>query len=109
MYNVAGIVTGILIWAICFFGITIMFHTLPFAFYLLKISGDCYLVYLGLRLVLGSQKPVTKEAVGEVREATPLSCFQLGLYTNLLNPKTAVFILSLFIVTISPVQFFFNN
>jgi threonine/homoserine/homoserine lactone efflux protein len=53
----------------------------------IKLVGALYLIYLGLRALLGSAEPTAIPARG--------SAFRQGLASNLLNPKIAVFFTSL--------------
>lgn len=96
--TVAGIVAGTFIWAVSgFMGVTVLFRTLPVIYYGLKIIGGVYLIYIGIRLLVFNKRmanPPTR------KPATAFSCFRFGLYTNLLNPKTAAFMTSLFAATI---------
>lgn len=98
-YTVLGIVVGTFIWGVAgFFGMTVIFKTVPFIYYSLKTVGGIYLIYLGFRLLLLKKKRKIKNT--NTTETTPFFCFKLGLFTNLLNPKTAAFITSLFAATI---------
>ncbi len=101
LYTVAGIVTGTFIWAISgYFGVNIIFKTIPFLYYFLKISGGCYLIYIGFRLLF-SKKEIKNQDDNKITcQVRPIACFKQGLFTNLLNPKTAAFIASLFAATI---------
>jgi threonine/homoserine/homoserine lactone efflux protein len=98
-YTVAGIVTGTFIWALSgFLGISIIFNILPLLYYTLKVIGGVYLIYIGLALLITSKN--VRHAKIEKNQSTPVTCFKLGLLTNLLNPKTAAFMTSLFAATI---------
>lgn len=101
LYTVFGIVVGTLIWAVAgFFGITIIFQTVPLIYYVLKIVGGIYLIYIGLKLIIFKKVKEVNNKNNDVTGMEPFSCFKLGLFTNLLNPKTAAFITSLFAATI---------
>ncbi|MCG8640608.1 MAG: LysE family translocator, partial [Desulfobacterales bacterium] len=98
---VLGIVTGTFIWAVSgFLGISIVFKTMPYIYYFLKILGGAYLVYIGLKLLVFNKQTQTNNENKAVARKGPVSCFKLGLYTNILNPKTAAFMTSLFAATI---------
>lgn len=95
-YTILGIVTGTCIWAVSgFLGITLVFKMMPAAYTLIKLAGGMYLMYRGLRLIVFSS-----QADGGVRvEKSMRTCFsryRFGLLTNLLNPKTAAFMTSVF-------------
>lgn len=98
LMTVLGIVTGTLVWAICgYLGISMLFTLVPVLYFSLKIIGGLYLVYVGLNLIFKRKKP---SEGGMDKHFSATSCFRLGLLTNLLNPKTAAFITSLFAATI---------
>lgn len=100
LFTVLGIVVGTLVWSISgYFGISILFKSAPMLYYSLKIIGGLYLVYVGFNLIF-KRNIQSKSTVGKHHSA--MSCFRLGLLTNLLNPKTAAFMTSLFAATIPP-------
>ncbi len=105
----AGIVAGLGITAGCFVhifaaavGVGALLATSATAFTLLKWVGAAYLMWMGVRMLLsklsgdgGSAAALAaaKAAAGEV--ATPLSkIFLGGFWTNVLNPKVAIFFLA---------------
>lgn len=99
--TVSGIVAGTCIWSFSgYFGMTVIFQTAPLLYSIMKIMGGLYLIYLGLRLFW---KKAPRNS-GETRDFTrsPFRCFCQGVFTNLLNPKTAAFMASLFAVAIPP-------
>ncbi|NBF08676.1 LysE family transporter [Pseudomonas sp. Fl4BN1] len=67
----------------------------------LKMAGAIYLVYLGIKLL---RSPA--QGSGEVRpsggEMSSWAALRSGFLTNALNPKTMIFILSLFMQVIQP-------
>ena len=101
LYTVFGIVVGTLVWALsgCL-GITLLFKTVPFLYLVLKIIGGVYLVYVGFNLIVKKTKQPLTRGRGTFNSAG--RCFRLGLLTNLLNPKTAAFMTSLFAATFPP-------
>jgi threonine/homoserine/homoserine lactone efflux protein len=61
------------------------------AFSIVKYAGAAYLVFLGLRKILGHDRVVTEGAPRE-----PLRrIYVRGILVNVLNPKTALFFLAL--------------
>jgi threonine/homoserine/homoserine lactone efflux protein len=58
-------------------------------FSVVKYLGAAYLVYLGVRKLLGRDEPHAIEATGERRSAARL--FYHGMLVNVLNPKLALF------------------
>lgn len=99
-FAVLGIVIGTLVWSISgYMGISIVFKTVPALYFSLKLLGGLYLVYVGLHLIFNRKK---RSTTSRHKNHSPMSSFRLGLLTNLLNPKTAAFMTSLFAATIPP-------
>jgi threonine/homoserine/homoserine lactone efflux protein len=88
---VAGFVVHMLAAAI---GLTALFMAIPLAFEVLKWAGALYLLYLAWKAVApGARSPF--EATN-LPEGPPRKLFLMGFFTNLLNPKIAVFYMSIF-------------
>jgi threonine/homoserine/homoserine lactone efflux protein len=88
-----GVSVGILAWALAAtFGVGVLLERSSVAFTVLKLAGAAYLCYLGIRSLFSRQP-------GEVPSTTPQAAAQLtawsalrqGLLSNLLNPKTGAF------------------
>lgn len=62
-------------------------------FSIIKYVGAIYLVYLGVRTLIAMRKRKT-ETVDAIPTQKASSSFLQGLFTNLLNPKVAVFFLT---------------
>lgn len=74
------------------FGISVILRTSESAFFLIKIIGALYLIYLGVR-ALKDKKSLLPENYQTVR--TPaFRIFLQGLMSNLFNPKVALFFLA---------------
>jgi threonine/homoserine/homoserine lactone efflux protein len=83
-----GVNVGIFIWTVAAaLGLAAVIAASSAAFTAIKLLGALYLVYLGLRALLGSAEPTAIPARG--------NAFRQGLASNLLNPKIAVFFTSL--------------
>ena len=83
-----GVNLGIFIWTLAAaLGLAAVIAASAVAFTAIKLVGALYLVYLGLRALLGSAEATPTPARG--------SAFRQGLASNLLNPKIAVFFTSL--------------
>ena len=68
-------------------------------FSIIKYLGAVYLVYLGIKTLLGSNQPITRVEV----KSLPLSTlFWQGFIVNMLNPKTAIFFLAFLPQFVSP-------
>ena len=101
-----GICLGTLIWgAASALGVAVLFARSALAFAVLKYVGGAYLVYLGVRALISTTKVATNAKENnflkeENNSSRPSSlrgshsqwkAFGQGLFTNLLNPKVAVF------------------
>lgn len=80
-------------------GIGVLIAEDPFLFALVKYSGVAYLLYIGLKGIIASFKPapfVALECSKASNQIAPSAAFMQGFWTNLLNPKAAIFFISLF-------------
>ena len=83
-----GVNLGIFLWTLAAaLGLAAVIAASAVAFAAIKLLGAAYLVYLGLRTLLGSHERVAVARRG--------NAFRQGLASNLLNPKIAVFFTSL--------------
>lgn len=80
----------------CIFGLGILLVQSPLAFRIVQIIGSCYLGYLGIMLLLPSKKSSQPKPVKSHQ------AFLSGFLANLLNPKAALFILSIFTQFVHP-------
>ncbi|MCQ1834569.1 LysE family translocator [Neorhizobium galegae] len=96
-----GTITGTLCWGFAgWLGINALFQAAPFAYVALKIVGGLYLVWLGLRIFLDARKSRQSADIVAARIEVPLkTAYRMGLATNLANPKSALFVASLFAAT----------
>lgn len=99
--TVGGITVGTVVWCIAgFFGIHALFASTPGLYLGLKYAGGAYLAYLGIRMVIAGLRPAAAAATPPPMSAS--SAFRLGLFTNLANPKAALFTASVFAATLPP-------
>ncbi|MEV4607875.1 LysE family translocator [Neorhizobium sp. LMR1-1-1.1] len=98
---VMGTITGTLCWGIAgWLGINALFQAAPFAYLALKIAGGLYLIWLGIRVFVDVRKARrAPEAIPEKADFSLKTAYRMGLATNLANPKSALFVASLFAVT----------
>ena len=102
LISLAGVVCGFLFHIVMVsFGLTAILFAVPFAFYILKTLGVAYLLYLALQAIKPGSKSVF-EATKDLPDDKPAKLFRIGFFTNVLNPKVAVFYLSLFPQFIKP-------
>nr|WP_186355211.1 LysE family transporter [Pseudomonas protegens] len=67
----------------------------------LKIAGALYLIYLGIKLLRSPEQRPGEEPAEGARMST-WGALRSGFLTNALNPKTMIFVLSLFMQVIQP-------
>ncbi|SDZ16687.1 Threonine/homoserine/homoserine lactone efflux protein [Lysobacter sp. yr284] len=101
--SLAGVALGFVFYLLAAaFGITALLFAVPYAYDALRFGGALYLLWLAWQAVRpGGRSPF------EVRELAPDSprrLFAMGLLTNLLNPKAAVFYLALLPQFIDPAR-----
>lgn len=96
-----GTITGTLCWGFAgWLGINALFQAAPFAYVALKIVSGLYLVWLGLKIFLDARKSRQSADIAAARVEVPLkTAYRMGLATNLANPKSALFVASLFAAT----------
>jgi len=87
-----GVAVGILAWAIAAtLGVGVLLERSSTAFTILKLAGAVYLCYLGLRSLL-SRAPATDDAAATRKpNLGDSTAWGQGLFSNLLNPKTGAF------------------
>ena len=78
-------------------GISAILAASAVAFHTVKYAGAAYLVFLGIRMIRSRN-----EAMPEKTEAPRGGAFRQGIFTEALNPKTALFFLSFIPQFISP-------
>ncbi|QKV18275.1 LysE family translocator [Oricola thermophila] len=103
--TVAGIVCGTLIfWLTGFFGVAALFYAAPWSYHALRIGGALYLIHLGRRMIQTDMNSLTRAAVDAPRTTTISTprAFAIGVTVNLSNPKTALFIASLYASALPP-------
>ncbi|WP_375056593.1 LysE family transporter [Zobellella sp. DQSA1] len=69
-------------------------------FNLLKLAGAAYLIWLGIRMLRST--PRDDGSGGVVATLSDLGAFRAGFLTNALNPKTTIFVVSLFMQVVQP-------
>ncbi|MBT0961220.1 LysE family translocator [Denitromonas iodatirespirans] len=99
--SLLGVIAGFLVHMLAAaIGLTTLFLSVPVAYELLKWAGALYLLYLAWQAVKpGARSPFEARQLPADR---PHKLFLMGFLTNLLNPKIAVFYLSIFPQFVSP-------
>lgn len=81
-------------------GLSLVIAQSAVAFNLLKYIGAAYLVYMGIRMLLRSEQPITVEAVAASQGAR--RALVEGVVVEVLNVKTALFFLAFLPQFVSP-------
>ncbi|MDO8372109.1 MAG: LysE family translocator, partial [Polaromonas sp.] len=100
----AGIVAGLGITAGCFVhifaaavGVSVLLATSATAFTVLKWMGAAYLLWIGIKILFSRRPQATTDlrAVATSEPQRPLKAIFIGgFWTNVLNPKVAIFFLA---------------
>jgi len=76
------------------FGLSQLFLLVPGAYDVVRFIGAAYLLYLAW--LAFARSGLMAPSVGDERRHSTFAVFHQGLFTNLLNPKMALFVLALF-------------
>jgi threonine/homoserine/homoserine lactone efflux protein len=91
--SVLGIVSGSFVHTVAAaFGLSAILATSARAFFIVKMAGAAYLMYLGLRMVF--HRSASIEQPIEFAHESDGAIYRAGFLTNLLNPKVALFFLA---------------
>ena len=103
LVSLAGVQLGLVV-HICAAGagLTALLLAVPMAFNAIKLMGAAYLLYLAWQAVKPGGSSMFQTRAMPVD--TPATLFRMGLVTNLLNPKVAMFYLSIFPQFLHPEQ-----
>lgn len=106
LFTALGITVGTMTWiALSLLGISYLISEAVVLFNIIKWVGAIYLIYLGLKSLFSKADKVSdreNEAVERRSDLTPARAFSIGLLTNFLNPKAALFFVSFFSVILTP-------
>jgi threonine efflux protein len=93
MYASLGVCTVTFVWAtLAILGVNALFAAVPQLRIAVQIAGGAYLVYVAIRLWRSGQSPDgTKTS-----SLAPWVAFRMGFFTNITNPKSALFFGSVF-------------
>lgn len=80
-------------------GLSAILATSALAFSIVKYAGAGYLVFLGVRMILSRRADLEPHSVAG---PTGLAALRQGAFTEILNPKTALFFLSFIPQFVSP-------
>lgn len=101
LISLAGIVTGFFFYMFgAAFGLTAIVFAVPYAYDALRFAGVVYLLWLAIDAIRpGGKSPFQ---LSNLPAASPRRLYAMGLLTNLLNPKIAIFYLALLPSFIDP-------
>jgi threonine/homoserine/homoserine lactone efflux protein len=103
MISLLGTVTGFVIYlTLANLGLAAVFLTARWLFWLIRLSGAAYLLYLAWKIV--KPKGVAVFETRDLARDPKKKLFQMGLLTNLLNPKAAIMYLALVPQFIDPAR-----
>lgn len=100
-YSSLGIGLGIVFHlSYTFLGIGLIFTTFPYLFQAIKLLGALYLIYLGVGSIISRS---SKLSIAKEKSATYdlKKSFYTGFLTDVLNPKTTLFFVSIFTSIVS--------
>ncbi|WP_111706239.1 LysE family translocator [Lutibacter citreus] len=102
IYSVLGIGSGAIIHiTLAGFGLSVLLAKSILLFNIIKLIGALYLIYLGVKMLLDNSKLFTDEKI-EFNKTDLWKIYRQGFITNLMNPKVAIFFLSLLPQFIKP-------
>jgi threonine/homoserine/homoserine lactone efflux protein len=99
LVTIAGIATGLLVWAtIAAVGLAALLRASEVGYTIVRVAGATYLIAFGAHLILSKRR----DESGEVRDPLPVprsartsvTAYASGVATNLLNPKVGIFFVS---------------
>lgn len=95
-----GLAAGALVWAsAALFGLALLFKVAPSLLWGMKIAGALYLLRMAYVMWREADRPFDTGQAGRPPRSAA-SAFRLGLFTQLSNPKPAVFFSAIFIGTV---------
>jgi RhtB (resistance to homoserine/threonine) family protein len=73
-------------------GLSAILATSAVAFAAIKLLGGAYLIFLGIKMLLDRRRQLSLPS--NFRRRTTIAAFRQGVFTNMLNPKVALFFLA---------------
>ncbi|TQJ52760.1 LysE family transporter [Streptomyces sp. NBC_00080] len=96
-----GVAAGVLVHVTyTMLGVGLLIASSTFLFTVIKLVGAAYLIYIGVR-TFRTKGEVEVDLTGRTG-LTPLAALRAGFLTNVLNPKTTLFVVSTFSQVVSP-------
>ncbi len=102
-FVVLGICTGTIIWATAgFSGLSYLFSVSPTFYKIVRYAGGLYISFLGINFIRKAFKSYARADLSGQPASSIVAGWWLGLLTILSNPKTVIFMSSLFITALPP-------
>lgn len=95
-----GIGLGAVFWAAsALFGLALLFEFAPFLLTALKFGGAAFLIWTAIKMWRAADVPLD-DGDADVAPTSPWAALRLGIWTQLANPKPAVFFGAVFVGTV---------
>jgi threonine/homoserine/homoserine lactone efflux protein len=92
--SLAGVALGFIFYMLmAAFGLTAIFLAIPYAYEIIKMLGAAYLLWLAWKAISEKSSPLK---INRLPHHSLSKLFSMGFFTNILNPKVAIFYMSLF-------------
>lgn len=103
VFAVLGIITGCIVHTtMAALGLSALLAASASASRIVKTIGAVYLVYLGLKMLVSRRPTLNDQPTADLSARTMGAIFRGGLFSNVLNPKTALFFLAFLPQFVSP-------
>ncbi|MFD8950749.1 LysE family translocator [Streptomyces xanthophaeus] len=101
LFAAAGVAAGVLVHVgYTMLGVGLLIASSTALFTAIKLAGAAYLVWIGIRTFRA--KAVVTVDLESRPELSPLGALRSGFLTNVLNPKTTLFVVSTFTQVVNP-------
>ncbi len=98
-----GVASGAALWSgAALLGLSLLFAQVAGLYGALTLLGGVYLLYIAVRLWRGADRPLVLTPGEQASAQSDAQAYQLGLLTNLTNPKALVFYGSIFAALLTP-------
>ncbi|MFF4320580.1 LysE family translocator [Streptomyces sp. NPDC001568] len=101
LFAAAGVAAGVLVHvSYTMLGVGLLIASSTALFTAIKLAGAAYLVWIGVRTFRARAEPAVD--LESKSGLTPLGALRSGFLTNVLNPKTTLFVVSTFTQVVNP-------
>ncbi|MFN2994304.1 LysE family transporter [Serratia plymuthica] len=83
-------------------GVGVLIQQSLWLFTVLKAIGAAYLIYLGVGMLRHAGAATAAPSHADTAATSDFAALKIGFLTNVLNPKTTIFIVSLFMQVVNP-------